>query len=414
MNDNEIIEFVKPYTCVSRERLENVLSIVEQIVREQVPGDLAEVGVWKGGVIMAMALKCKQMGVTRVIHAYDTFTGMTAPTDKDVDLRGITAASIFSQVKCDAGIEEVINAVNQVGYPSITYHIGDITKSNPNSFPQFALLRLDTDWYESTKFELTHMEPRVSENGFVIVDDYGHWQGSKRAVDEFRPPALNQIDYTGVWWRKDAGKGRLEPLRQDSPFASCLFDNFHHFVALGPRFYRGCGSYLIDGQTYAYQLETFKKQEALFRIGQRSTSVLEIGVYLGHSLLILLLSNPDLRITCIDNDPTFTPAAVNYLNAHFGDRITLLLGDSRDVLSSRDLGSFDCIHIDADHRPEAVEREFSLSRPFARPSAYFIFDDYEAIRSTVDSLVSNGTLVSVETPWCLWTNTITRLKSESS
>jgi O-methyltransferase len=417
MNDSEIIEFVRPYTSVSRERLENVLSLVEQAIREDIPGDLAEVGVWKGGIIMAMALKCKQMGATRTIHAYDTFTGMTAPTDRDIDCNGTRAASIFSHVKCEVRLHDVIAAVNRADYPPIVYHVGDITAADIHAFPQFAVLRLDTDWYESTKFELAYMEPRVPQGGFVIVDDYGHWQGARRAVDEFRPPYLNTIDYTGVWWRKDAGRHRLEALCRENPnslYARTLLDNFDQFVALGTSFHFGCGSYLIDGQSYAYQRETFKKQEALFRVGQTSSSILEIGVYLGHSLLILLLANPTLRITCIDNDPTFTPAAVAYLNAQFGNRITLLLGDSRTILSSQTLGPFDCIHIDADHRPEAVQREFDLSRPFALPGARFVFDDYEAIRPVVDGLITNGVLVSLETPWCLWTNTITALKSESS
>jgi hypothetical protein len=210
------------------------------------------------------------------------------------------------------------------------------------------------------------------------------------------------------------GKEALEPFASTSEYARCMLANFHHFVALGPLFHWGCGSYLFDGRTYAYEPRMFKKQEALFKVGQTATNVLEIGVYLGHSLLILLLSNPTLRITCIDNDPTFTPAAVAYLNAQFGDRVTLLMGDSREILTTQELGSFDCIHIDADHRPEAVQREFDLSRPFARPGARIVFDDYEAIRPVVDKLVGEGTLVSLETPWCAWTNTITALKSESS
>lgn len=216
----------------------------------------------------------------------------------------------------------------------------------------------------------------------------------------------------------DSGRSRLEDLVRQHPtseFAHTLLNAFHHFVALGPNFHYGCGSYLIDGQSYMYEPRSFKKQEALFRAGKTATSVLEIGVYLGHSLLILLLSNPTLQITCIDNDPTFTPAAVTYLNAHFGNRIRFFLGTSQEILmSNHSIGPFDCIHIDADHRIEAVQQEFALTRPLAAPGATFVFDDYEAIRIVVDSLVSRGLLQSIETPWCLWTNTITRLKSESS
>lgn len=414
MKDSEIITFVKPYTSVSDERIQNVLTLVERVVRENIPGDLAEVGVWKGGLLMAMALKCKQLGVTRTVHAYDTFTGMTAPTDNDVDLAGNRARDIFDSVRCDVRLGEVQQNLALVEYPDIVYHVGDIMQSNIRAFPTFAVLRLDTDWYESTKFELEFMEPRVSPYGFIIVDDYGHWKGSRRAVDEFRPSNLQRIDYTGVWWQRDFGRSILEKHARTSPVAKVLLDNFHHFIALGPLFHRGCGSYMVDGQRYAYQSDTLKKQEALFRVGESSTRVLEIGVYLGHSLLLLLLSNRTLEITCLDVDPTFSPKAVEYLNTHFNNRVHFHLGYSTDVLRRDDLGTFDCIHIDADHRVEAVSEEFALSRPLAQPNAHFVFDDYEALRPLIDGYISSGVLRHIETPWCLWTNVVTRLSSVSS
>jgi O-methyltransferase len=414
MNDAEIVAFVKPYTAISNERIFNVLSLVERVVQENIPGDLAEVGVWKGGAVMAMALKCKQLGVSRPIHLYDTFTGMTEPTAADVDLNDYRAKDMFEAVKCEAGIGEVARNLAKVEYSNFVYHIGDITKADTKSFPEFALLRLDTDWYESTKFELTYMEPRVSPNGFIIVDDYGHWKGSRKAVDEHRPHNLQTIDYTGVWWRKDYGRSILESLPK-TEYTQLLLENFHHFVALGPGFHGGCGSYMFDGRRYVYQAETLKKQEALFEVGKKSTRVLEVGVYLGHSLLILLLSNPTLKIVCIDNDPQFSPRAVEYLNKHFDNRIEFHLGDSVTVLSRPTrLGLFDCIHIDADHQEAPVRREFELTKPLAKSNAYFVFDDYEALQRLIDGWIQSGELLRVETPYCLWTNIITRLNSESS
>ena len=230
MNDSDIIEFVRPFTSLSRERIENILFLTERVIKEKIPGSLAEVGVWKGGAIMAMALKCKQLGDYRDIHVYDTFSGMTSPSDVDIDLDGNSAKNIFDVVKCYASFEEVRQNIEKVDYPNIVYHKGDITHTDPHSFPTFALLRLDTDWYESTKFELTYMEPRVSPYGFIIVDDYGHWKGSRKAVDEFSPLNLHMIDYTGVWWQKDYGKSVLESI--DSHISVPLIDNFHHFISL--------------------------------------------------------------------------------------------------------------------------------------------------------------------------------------
>lgn len=211
------------------------------------------------------------------------------------------------------------------------------------------------------------------------------------------------------------GKERLEALAQSSEFAACLLANFHHFIALGPHFYGGCGSYLFDGAVYKYEPRMLKKQEALFEVGKKSTRVLEVGVYLGHSLLILLLSNPNLKIVGIDNDARFSPFAVQYLNKHFGNRIEFHLGDSTAVLSQPEkLGLFDCIHIDADHQEAPVRREFELAKPLAKPNAYFVFDDYEALQRLIDGWIQSGELLRIETPYCLWTNIITRLNSESS
>lgn len=211
------------------------------------------------------------------------------------------------------------------------------------------------------------------------------------------------------------GKEQLESLATSSEFAACLLANFHHFVALGPRFHGGCGSYLFDGGIYRYEPRMIKKQEALFEVGKKSTRVLEIGVYLGHSLLILLLSNPNLKIVGIDNDSQFSPAAVDYLNKHFGNRIEFHLGDSATVLSRPEtLGVFDCIHIDADHHEGPVRREFELTKPLASPNAYFVFDDYEALRGLIDSWIQSGELLHVETPFCIWTNIVTKLNNVSS
>lgn len=196
----------------------------------------------------------------------------------------------------------------------------------------------------------------------------------------------------------------------ESVAARAMLDGFHHFIALAGGFHTGWGSYMFDGQRYAYQIETLKKQEALFRAGVSSTHVLEIGVYVGHSLLILLLSNPTLRITCVDNDARFAPRAVEYLNSQFGNRIDFHLGDAADVLPRLEARSYDCVHIDADHNIEAVRQQFALSKPLAAPRAYVVFDDYEAVQPLIDGWIARGELDLIEKPGCLWTNIVTQLR----
>jgi spermidine synthase len=211
----------------------------------------------------------------------------------------------------------------------------------------------------------------------------------------------------------DYGKSKLENLHGQTDYTEALIANFHHFVGLSGSFHRGCGSYMFDGQRYVYQLETLKKQEELFAVGQKATHILEVGVYVGHSLLILLLSNPTLRITCVDIEKEIPQRAVDYLNQHFGNRITFLHGRAEDVLPKLPYESFDAIHIDADHSVEAVTRQFDLCVPVATRNAYFVFDDYEAVRSIIDELIQCKVLTHITTPWCLWTNCITRINKRS-
>lgn len=164
---------------------------------------------------MAMALKCKQMGATRKIYGYDTYTGMTAPTEHDTDRGGVSAETFMKKeselydetIFCKCSLEEVKANVEKTGYPYVDYCVGDILQTDLTKIPSpIALLRLDTDWYESTKFELQHFEPHVSKDGFVVIDDYGHWSGSRKAVDEFfetQSYRKVQIDYSGLFWQKD-------------------------------------------------------------------------------------------------------------------------------------------------------------------------------------------------------------------
>lgn len=210
MNDEGIVHVVRPYTLLSRERIQNVLDCIEQLEKDKIEGDLVEIGVYKGGVIMAMALKCQQLNSNRKIYAYDTYEGMTQPTENDIDCNFLPASDMMheSKIMCYSSLEETKRNVEKTEYNNVVFCKGDIVKTDTSTIPQtIALLRLDTDWYESTTFELQHFEPHVPKKGFVIIDDYGHWQGSRKATDEFlsKNPSIHPIpiDYTGVYWRKE-------------------------------------------------------------------------------------------------------------------------------------------------------------------------------------------------------------------
>jgi hypothetical protein len=130
----------------------------------------------------------------RDLFLFDTFEGMTAPTDKDVTPGGRTARSLLdssdksAMVWAVASIEDVRTGLSTVPYPQERFHLveGPVEETVPDQAPErIALLRLDTDWYESTRHELEHLYERLVPDGILIIDDYESWQGAKQATDDF-------------------------------------------------------------------------------------------------------------------------------------------------------------------------------------------------------------------------------------
>ncbi|MGH8693079.1 MAG: TylF/MycF/NovP-related O-methyltransferase [Burkholderiales bacterium] len=218
----QTIDAVRPYTMTSDQRVAALCDAVRYVVANRIAGDIVECGVWKGGSMMAVARTLLEMGDrTRDLHLFDTFEGMTEPTGEDVTLTGETAADLMAastdredaeSVWCRAPLDVVQQAMASVGYDGSKVHYikGRVEDTIPAAAPErIALLRLDTDWYESTRHEMIHLFPRLCVGGVLILDDYGHWLGARRAVDEYlrehnEPLFLQKIDYTGrhaVKWR---------------------------------------------------------------------------------------------------------------------------------------------------------------------------------------------------------------------
>lgn len=207
-----IVSSVQPFTATSPERIAALLNAVTYLVTNKVEGDIAECGVWRGGSMMAIALTLlAHNDTTRTLYLYDTFEGMSEPTDADKSLDEVPAKLQLerdakgSGVWCYAGIEEVWANIVSTGYPQDKIRLikGKVEDTIPKTIPsRLALLRLDTDWYESTKHELDHLFPLLDKKGVLIIDDYGHWQGARQAVDEYFAQHqlqvyLHRIDYTG-------------------------------------------------------------------------------------------------------------------------------------------------------------------------------------------------------------------------
>jgi hypothetical protein len=207
-----LYEQCRQYTMTSWERLYALYKAVQYTVENGIPGDLVECGVWRGGSMKLVAHVLRSLGDTdRTLFLYDTFEGMTEPDPGvDVDFSGNEAINEWREVRrrgvkwAYAPVEEVHQILATSGYPMEKVKLvkGLVQETIPATIPaSIALLRLDTDWYSSTKHEMKHLYPKLSPQGILILDDYGHYQGARRGVDEClskldKKPLLQRIDYS--------------------------------------------------------------------------------------------------------------------------------------------------------------------------------------------------------------------------
>lgn len=211
-----ICRTVRPYTMTSPERINALVGAVRYVAKHRIAGAIVECGVWRGGSMMAVALALRELGdETRDLYLYDTYAGMPPPDDVDRAIDGLRAKERFQQAqtsadpahwsRCYSSLEEVRRNVLGTGYPQDKFHFiaGKVEETIPDQIPaEIALLRLDTDWYESTRHEMIHLYPRLRPGGVLIIDDYGHWQGARKAIDEYVAERklkllLHRVDYTG-------------------------------------------------------------------------------------------------------------------------------------------------------------------------------------------------------------------------
>jgi O-methyltransferase len=198
----DLHDLVRPYTRTGDKRVAAMIAALQKIEAENIPGDVVECGVWRGGNIIL----ARKIAPSRVCWLYDTFTGMTKPGPEDKRRDGAPALERYKQGEwCASSVDEVRGCLAETGTlddDKLRFVAGDVCKTLkvPENLPErIALLRLDTDWYASTKLELQTLYPRLSPGGVLIIDDYGHWQGARKATDEvLGKVALTHIDYSCV------------------------------------------------------------------------------------------------------------------------------------------------------------------------------------------------------------------------
>ena len=214
--DRKVVESVlsRKLSMASPERLFTTLLACRHVCHQGLEGDFVECGVWRGGNSIVAGDVFARLAPEKSVYLFDTFSGMTEPTAHDVRSGdGRPAADDYgpdaggsAEHRCYASRQEVEANLKAFGIAGDRVRLieGDVleTLAEPQNLPAaISVLRLDTDWYESTKRELEVLWPRLVPGGVLIVDDYGHWGGAKKAVDEFFEtvprPFFAYTDYTG-------------------------------------------------------------------------------------------------------------------------------------------------------------------------------------------------------------------------
>lgn len=231
-----IYETVKPFTVTGPSAVFTLCDAMRHVVRAKVPGAFVECDVFMGGSSMAAALMAKHLATELDIHLFDTFEGMPRPTERDafiysgkpaLEIQGFYDNTGRAWTRCDEPAVRANMALTGYDPQRVHFHRGMVEHTIPDQAPkQISVLRLDTDWYESTKHELVHLWPRLSPGSILIIDDYGEFTGARDAVDEYfkdNPIFLFRIDYSRrmpssrliVQGRDRLSVGREQPLLAD-------------------------------------------------------------------------------------------------------------------------------------------------------------------------------------------------------
>ncbi len=362
----QILEVIRPYTMLSEARLYSLFSLAKQVCLENIPGNFVECGVAAGGSTALMAAVIKRYTKQpRWLYAFDSFEGIAKPA---VPGTGTCAASETSvnEICSKLGVTDVVQTVK--GYFENTLPIMQ------NQVGMIALLHMDGDWYESTKAILHNLYDRVSNNGFIQVDDYGHWEGCRQAVHEFESDCqlqfnLNQIDDTGVWFQcRD--KFPINPI-----FERSLLQEFQEDdpVAYGIQSQMSCN-------------ERFQLYYVLRQLLPETSSPLrfiEIGSFAGSSLFLnyraLKRSHPQIQGFAID--PGLHPQLQLVLQ-QLPEEVTHLrmfshhAVDQLKQLFDRDQNLPPFIFVDGDHTYEGVRQDIINYFPLLAPGGIMAFHDY--------------------------------------
>ncbi|MGD1026977.1 TylF/MycF/NovP-related O-methyltransferase [Candidatus Binatus soli] len=196
------------FSMIGMKRLDNLQFCCEEVIRNRVPGDFIETGVWRGGAVIFMRAVLKAYGIDdRTVWAADSFCGLPPPNPAKYPAdRG---DHLHTHDELRVSLEDVKSNFSAFGLldSQVMFLKGWFSETLSTApIARLAVLRLDGDMYESTMDALTCLYPKLSRGGYVIIDDYA-LPGCHKAVDDFRARCaikeeMKRIDWSGVYWQR--------------------------------------------------------------------------------------------------------------------------------------------------------------------------------------------------------------------
>ncbi|MEO1650152.1 MAG: TylF/MycF/NovP-related O-methyltransferase [Pseudomonadota bacterium] len=406
---------VEEFTMTSPERGYALYQAVLNVLDNRISGSFVECGVWRGGSTMLMLKTLLTRGNTwRRIVIFDTFDGMTPPSDVDFDRQGRSGQEMMeadverrSDVWAVATEDEVRRNIESCGYPleNIRFVPGDVRETlSKTETNEIAILRLDTDFYDSTRAELEQLYPRLNTHGIMIVDDYGHWNGARQAVDEYlskfpsseRRPLPVAVDYTGRVFVKTSPLNQTTIERYD--YTAPGLENpglLPHFPNLTPRDPKAAiWRYLRYRCPHLWRVDTGEKARAavgtlsvdeavlLYNLAKPFSghAGLEVGAHVGWSTAHIAAAG--VRLDTVDpffsNTRHFKGVRERLAPWEENPGIRYWAGFSPSILdavaASRG-APWSFIFIDGDHDGDAPRLDALAASQFAADDAIIVFHD---------------------------------------
>jgi len=375
----QIYRLIRPYTMLSEARLYSLFTLIKKVCLENIPGNFVECGVAAGGSTALVAAVIKRYTKQpRWVYAFDCFDGMPAPTEQD-KCRGLSPDSIgWGTGTCSATKASVKEICNQLGVGNLVQlvkgYFQDTLPKMRDAVGMIALLHMDGDWYESTKTVISHLYQRISQHGFVQVDDYGFWDGCRQAIHEFEAENdlrfhLHPIDGTGVWFSCD------DKFAINSALDSSLIAQFNQDDPVQ----HGIQSQMSQNERF----QLYYALGHLLPVAASPLRFVEIGSFAGSSLFLnyqaLARNHSNIQGWAID--PGLHPQLKTVLDK-LPPQIIHLKMFSHDALAQlQEIFAADgnypvYIFVDGDHSYQGVKQDILNYYPLLAPGGLMIFHDY--------------------------------------